>query len=42
MHEGKNELGARDIVIPPKNDNQGSIALAYNSIFDSKAKYINI
>ena len=33
---------ATPIVIPLKSDNQGSIALAYNPVFYSRIKHINI
>lgn len=42
---GGNELAERsesEIVVPLKGDNQGSIALAYNPVFHSRTKHINI
>lgn len=46
MHEEKCKLEVSDevdnIVILLKGNNQGSIALAYNSVFYFKTKYIDI
>ncbi len=36
------ETNVGEMIIPLKGDNQGSIALAYNPVFHSKTKHIDI